>query len=213
MNTTTGNTPPDLRGLLPVASFTAIYILASVAFAFWLGNLEFLYYIVIMLLLVYAVYCVHRAVGLNQAVIWALSLWGFAHMAGGLVVLPEGWPIDSGSRVLYSLWLIPERLKYDQLVHAYGFGVATWVCWQGIGAAIRNRGGTASASGGILVLSAIAGMGLGALNELVEFIATLLIPETNVGGYLNTGWDLVANFVGSTTAAVTIYWHARRSGG
>ena len=211
MSTPAEDTTAELRGLLPVAAFTAIYIVASIALALWLGNLEFLYYIVVMLLLVFVVYSVHRAVGLTNAVIWALSLWGFAHMAGGLVPLPESWPIDSGSRVLYSLWLIPERLKYDQVVHAYGFGVATWVCWQGISAAIQNRGGQASASAGLMVLAATAGMGLGALNELVEFAATLLIPETNVGGYLNTGWDLVANFVGAVSAAVIIYWRAPRS--
>ena len=58
--------------------------------------------------------------------------------------------------------------------------------------------------------AASAGMGLGALNELVEFIATLLIPETNVGGYLNTGWDLVANFVGATLAAIIIFVRGTR---
>jgi hypothetical protein len=58
-----------------------------------------------------------------------------------------------------------------------------------------------------MILSATAGMGLGALNELVEFAATLLIPETNVGGYMNTGWDLVANLVGAMIAATLIWAH------
>jgi hypothetical protein len=40
-------------------------------------------------------------------------------------------------------------------------------------------------------------VGLGALNELIEFTAALIMAQTNVGGYLNTGWDLVANFVGA----------------
>lgn len=199
----------DLRTLWPVIAFTSAYMVAAIALAFSLGNLEFLYYIVVMLVLVYVVWSVHKSVVLTNAVIWALSIWGFAHMAGGLVVVPESWPIDSGSRVLYSLWLIPDRLKYDQVVHAYGFGVATWVCWQGISAAIRGRGGQARPSPGLMVLSASAGMGLGALNELVEFVATLLIPQTNVGGYLNTGWDLVANFVGASAAALIIYFHGR----
>jgi hypothetical protein len=200
----------DLKPLLPVMAFTAAYMLAAIATALLLGNLEFIYYIVVMLVLVYVVWSVHRAVHLSSAVIWALSLWGLAHMAGGLLPLPESWPIDDGSRVLYSLWLIPGYLKYDQVVHAYGFGVATWVCWQGISGAIRNRGGQVRPTAGLMVLSATAGMGLGALNELIEFIATLLIPETNVGGYLNTGWDLVANFVGATSAAVIIYLRARK---
>ena len=61
-------------------------------------------------------------------------------MAGGLVVVPESWPVMGTNRVLYSLWLVPDRLKYDHVVHAYGFGVTTWVYWQGL----RCRlGGTA----------------------------------------------------------------------
>jgi len=48
------------------------------------------------------------------------------------------------------------------------------------------------------------------LNEVIEFAATLLVPETNVGGYLNTGWDLVANLFGATVA-VTAIWISDRS--
>jgi hypothetical protein len=47
-------------------------------------------------------------------------------------------------------------------------------------------------------------MGFGAANEVVEFLATLALPETNVGGYENTGWDLVANVVGCVIAALLI---------
>lgn len=140
---------------------------------------------------------------LTPAALWALSLWGLLHMAGGLVPVPASWPIDGDIRVLYSLWLIPDRLKYDQIVHAYGFGVATWVCWQGMRAAIERRGGEAAPTFGLMVLAAAAGMGLGAMNELIEFAATMLVPETNVGGYVNTGFDLLSNFVG-TVAAVTL---------
>jgi hypothetical protein len=112
--------------------------------------------------------------------------------------------------VLYSWWLIPERLKYDNVIHAYGFGVTTWVCWQGLRAAIARRGGNATPTFGLLVLAATAGLGFGALNEVVEFAATLLVPETNVGGYVNTGWDMVSNLVGATTAAAAI-WMAERA--
>ena len=41
-------------------------------------------------------------------------------------------------------------------------------------------------------------------------MATLLIPETNVGGYRNTGWDLVSNLIGATTAATWIWVSERR---
>jgi hypothetical protein len=198
-----------IRQLLPVIAFTSVYMVLAIATALLLGNLEFLYYIVVMLALVYVVWTVHRSVQLSHGAIWGLSLWGLAHMAGGLLPLPAAWPTDAGSRVLYSLWLIPGYLKYDQLVHACGFGIATWVCWQGISGAIRKRGGNVRPTAGLMILAATAGMGLGALNELIEFIATLLIPETNVGGYLNTGWDLFANFVGAVGAATVICFRER----
>ena len=50
---------------------------------------------------------------------------GFCHMAGGLVPVPAHWPYNPPNAVLYSLWLISDLLKYDQIVHAYGFGVTT----------------------------------------------------------------------------------------
>ena len=52
------------------------------------------------------------------------------------------------------------------------------------------------------------------LNEMIEFIATLTIPETNVGGYNNTGWDLVFNLIGCALAAIIIrQGHTRESQG
>ncbi len=45
-------------------------------------------------------------------------------------------------------------------------------------------------------------MGLGVLNELIEFSAVLVFPDTNVGGYFNTALDLVFNTLGALAAAV-----------
>lgn len=201
---------PASHGLWGVGLFTFAYLIAALPLALLRGNVEFLMYIAVMLVIIGLVLWLHLRVTLSSGVLWCLSLWGLAHMAGGLLVVPAGWPVEAGSRVLYSLWLLPDRLKYDQVVHAYGFGVATWASWQGLRAAIRHRGGEASPTLGLMVLSATAGMGLGSVNELVEFAATLLIPETNVGGYINTGWDLAANCFGATVAVSAIWMHGRR---
>ena len=37
---------------------------------------------------------------------------------------------------------------------------------------------------------------------LFRSVATLLVPETNVGGYVNTSWDLVSNLIGAIAAAI-----------
>lgn len=46
------------------------------------------------------------------------------------------------------------------------------------------------------------------MNEVVEFAATRLM-DTNVGGYVNTGWDLVSNMIGATAVAVAIRFRPR----
>jgi uncharacterized membrane protein len=196
------------KGLVP---FTAAYLLAAVAGSLAAGNKEFVFYIVVMLVLIGAIGLVHRRVGLSAGLLWALTLWGLLHMAGGLVPVPSHWPYNPPNAVLYSLWLVPDLLKYDQLVHAYGFAVTTWLCWQALSAGVRDPdGGPLRPRAGVLTLCAAGGMGFGAFNEVIEFIATLTMPNTNVGGYLNTGWDLVANLIGSVAAALLIRW---RNGG
>ena len=39
------------------------------------------------------------------------------------MTVPSSWPVGGDSRVLYNLWLVPGVLKFDQIVHAYGFGL------------------------------------------------------------------------------------------
>ncbi len=197
--------PSTKPNLLPLAFFTGAYMLAAIGASIAAGNKEFVFYIVVMVVLIAAVMFVHRRMSLTSAQLWALSVWGLLHMAGGLVPVPESWPVNGPIRVLYSLWLIPDLLKYDQIVHAYGFGVTTWLCWHAIHTCLREKDGSApQPTFGLLTLAAAGGLGFGALNEIVEFIATLTIPETNVGGYMNTGWDLVANLVGCCISAVVI---------
>jgi len=122
------STTPEFPRAL--ALFTLFYLVAAAVFAWLNGNGEFIVYICIMLVMIAAIVVAHRRSDLSAALLWALSVWGLLHMAGGLVPLPESWPYDGPNAVLYSLWLIPERLKYDQVVHAYGFGITTWLCWQ-----------------------------------------------------------------------------------
>lgn len=203
--------PKTTDGLLPVGLFTGAYLLAATVGALVTGNGEFVFYIVVMLVLMTAVFLVHRRVGFSGGVLWGLSLWGLLHMAGGLVPVPASWPIQGDIRVLYSWWIIPERLKYDQVVHAYGFATTTFVCWQGLRAILRGftKSESIAPSAGMVTLCAAASLGFGALNEVVEFAATLIVPSTNVGGYVNTGWDLVANSVGAVAAALFLWFRGR----
>jgi len=213
--------PPGERllspGVLAAGTLTAAYVLVAAVGAVGTGNTEFIFYLAVMVILIGGVLAVHARVRLSTTLLWALAIWGGLHMAGGLVPVPEGWPIHGEVRVLYSWWIIPAAggggwLKFDHVVHAYGFATATWLCWEGMRGAVA--GGSAAPlrpTFGVCVLLFAAGCGLGATNEIVEFAATR-IAETNVGGYENTGWDLVSNAVGAGVAAAVIRLRARRAG-
>jgi hypothetical protein len=197
------------RAEIGVLAFNILYLMIALAASFQLQNREFLFYFVVMCVLLVSVTALHLHMRFPGAALWGLSLWSLAHMAGGLMSVPDSWPINGDTHVLYNLWLIPQRLKYDQLVHAYGFGLVTWICWLGLQKAFAGRGVPVQPTFGLLTLCVAGGMGFGAANEVVEFIATLTLPSTNVGGYENTGWDLVSNLVGCVLAAVVVYVRER----
>lgn len=186
---------------LAVLAFTALYVVAASVASVQRSNHEFVMYIGVMVVLGAAAWALHRRVRLHPLSLWGLSLWGLAHMLGGL------WRVSESTGVLYNLRFWEDGLKYDQAVHAYGFALSTWLCWQALRPALATPGPTF----GLSVLCALGGMGLGAVNEIVEFIAVLTIPDTNVGGYVNTGWDLVSNAAGASLAAAAI-WLLGRGG-
>ena len=178
-----------------VGVFTLAYVLAFAAWFLSIGNFEFIVYIATMVGLIALVALSLRKAEYPAPMLWALSVWGLLHMAGG------GVPV-AGS-VLYNLHLVPlvetEQyfiLKYDQVVHAYGFGVTAWLLHHLLTRHFPDTRGTATA----LVFPALGAMGLGAVNEIIEFSAVLLVPDTNVGGYYNTALDLCFNALGAVVA-------------
>ena len=125
---------------MPILGFNLAYLLAAIAGSIASGNSEFILYIVIMLVLGSVVWFADRCVVFSPLVLWGLSVWGLVHMACGLIAVPDSWPINGEHRVLYSLWLIPELLKYDHVVHTFGFGVTTLACWEGLCAILKSGG-------------------------------------------------------------------------
>jgi hypothetical protein len=185
-----------------VVSFTLLYLLIASLFSWRLQNWEFVFYVFVVLIIGLLVMNINKKIHFSTGILWCLSAWGLMHMLGGLISIPEAWPHNGEHAVLYSLWLIPDLFKYDQLVHGYGFGVGTWACWQALAPIVAGKKENITE----IVLAVLAANGLGAANEIIEFFATLVIPSTNVGGYINTGWDLVFNLLGSLVAAAIIWF-------
>lgn len=170
--------------------------LLSAALAVWsvlAGNYEFLIYAAVAAVLIGLIHLGDRRFGFTSAVLWGVNLWLVLHILGGLLPVGDG--------VLYSLVLVDlvgepySILKYDQLVHAYCYFIVALLLWRVMSGAAAGAGFGLRAA-----LTVLAAGGVGGLNEVVEFFATVVVPETNVGGYENTAIDLVANFVGAGLA-------------
>ena len=128
-----------------------------------------------------------------------LAVQATANLAGGLV--------HRGSGVLYNAAIGPYSrtlhthvLQYDHPVHAFGCFVAAMTLWE----LLTPPGERRSRDNGLVLLCALGGLGIGAINETLEFMATLAHHGAGVGGYDNTGWDLVSNVVGVAFAARVI---------
>jgi hypothetical protein len=188
-----------------VLVFTTIYVAGFGVYFVAIGNDEFLWYVATLVFFVALIAVTLKASQFPSGILWALTLWGLAHMAGG------GLPV--GNSVLYAYRVLPiagddgelTLLKFDQIVHFYGFAVTTFVLWH----LLRRHFPTLAGTKTLYIYPALGSMGLGALNEIIEFVAVISFPETGVGGYYNTALDLVFNGLGAAVAAVLIYLRDR----
>lgn len=119
----------------------------------------------------------------------ALAVLSLGHLAGGLVTV--------GDDVLYNAHPHLHLFQYDHIFHASASGFAAMVLWRFLSTQTDSRAGAA----GVSILGSI---GVGATNELIEFLVTLAHRGEHVGGYRNTGWDLLANTVGAVVATAAI---------
>ena len=162
-------------------------------------NYEFMIYIAVIIFFLMVILFSNKKVNYPVGLLWGLTAWSYLHMAGGSLY----W---HGTK-FYELMLWPivgepyNIFRYDQFVHMVGFWVATLLAYHLLTPFVKE-GVEKKISFAIVVV--MAGLGFGALNEIVEFAATVIVPETGVGGYVNTALDLVFDFVGAIGAMVYI---------
>ncbi len=105
--------------------------------------------------------------------LWGFNLWMVMLLAGGLATV--------GGVSLYVLVLLPivgepyYILKYDQLVHVYCYVVIAIVVYEVLAQLLTKSSVLTAAS-----LTVLMAMGIGALNEMVEFIAVVAVGSTGV---------------------------------
>jgi uncharacterized membrane protein YjdF len=163
------------------------------------GDWEFFGYVLFLIFLLVVLLATIHKTHFPTWLLAMLSVWAAVHMAGGLVTI--------GDNVLYWLQLVhiwgegdSYVLRFDQIVHFYGFFVTTFVAYWILLPQLKPG----FRLGAIAFVAMLASMGFGAINEILEFIAVIFVPDNGVGGYYNTAIDIVANGLGALTAAIII---------
>ena len=188
--------------------FNLAYILGFTIYYVSIQNYEFLIYIGVLVAVALLVLLTLKKTKLDYLALWGLSIWGLLHMMGG------GVRINGESLYRLRIVEILDRggdffiLKMDQVIHFYGFLVAAIVVFQLLAPhfKVNERGRLA------MFLAFIGSMGLGALNEVVEFIAFISLSKTGVGDLYNTGLDLIFNMFGAFIGSIIAFsWYKAKS--
>lgn len=139
----------------------------------------------------------------------ALAVDALAHLSGGLIRVGDGVLYNAGLGER-SARLGTHLVQGDHVVHSYGSAVAALAIWFLV---LVPMTAPPRPAGPLALLAGLGSMGIGALNELIEFVVTLLNENSHVGGYTNTGWDLVANLLGAVVGGAIVWRLERRAAG
>ena len=172
-----------------LALFFFGYYVFLIAYGAAVRSTQTSFYAVFVIAAASVVAALYTRCRLSTPVLWGLALWGFGHMLGGIV--------EVGGRAIYHHSLGWGELRFDKVVHFFGFGFATLAAYE----LLRGRVAPQARATSLAIAAWFIGLGVGAVNETIEFLITLLPRESNVGGFSNTGWDLVANALGAAVAA------------
>jgi putative membrane protein len=161
-------------------------------------NYEFLAYAGTIAVVTALLFGTLRWTRFSTGIIIGVTIWGLMHMLGGSIMTADGvlyaWrilPIFDGGGEFYIL-------KFDQVVHAFLYGVVGLMFFHLLREVVQIRTHTVL----IAAIAIFAAAGLSIINEIIEFLAAVNIPETGVGGYENTVLDMIFNLGGATIAVV-----------
>lgn len=179
--------------------FNLIYLILFGIHFFKRGNFEFIWYIFIMLILIGVFSFLHKKYNFTKLTLIGLSIWGFAHMLGGSTIFGEP---RIYARVLVDIFTTGDTtiFRYDQLLHFYFYVVITNVVYQ----ISQNYFKPNSKWYFLSTMIVLTSMGIGAFNEIIEFLPVLFLSETGVGGYYNIAWDIVFNTLGAIVGIIYI---------
>lgn len=175
--------------VLIVLFFTWIFIVNRDA--------EFIFYVGVIIIVSTIIIVTNKRLKYPTFLLWALILWGLLHMAGGTFFING---IHLYDYILIRLSATLPILRYDQLVHLIGFGASTLLMHHLLKPALQHPVTTPVRHAIVIVM---AGLGVGALNEIIEFIVTIFVAQP-IGGFQNSMLDLIFDLIGAVLALFII---------
>ena len=165
------------------------------------SNYEFIIYIATIFVLLIILYNLFKKIKLSVLLLLAITSWVILHLLSGTLQIGDG--------VLYEYKLIEifDRggeffiLKMDQLLHFYVYFVIVFIMYTILVKTMDYKQNKYL----IAILAFLSAIGIGVINELVEFSAVVLLNDTGVGGYYNTLLDLVFNSIGALVAVIIAF--------
>jgi len=180
-----------------ILSFTLVYIFIFAVLTILQKNYEFIIYLIGMAILIPIIWKIHLKFNFSIGVLAGLSILGFVHMLGGLVII-------DGVR-LYGSYLIEDILRIDKVVHTFGILIATLGIYTVLEKYLKVEKKFV-----LYLFTILMSVGIGALWEIFEFIPVMTLPSTGVGRYFNTMGDLIADTLGAVLAVNYINFKNRR---
>jgi uncharacterized membrane protein YjdF len=197
------------RNAFGVLVFSVFYLVLGGVYFLQDLNFEFVIYVGVIVAAFTLLFGTLHVTKLPTYLLWLISFWGLLHILGGSVYTPDG--------VLFAYRIYPFLdlggdfyvLKYDQVVHAYLYGVMSLVFLHLLRRTLLTRGPLWI----VLLVAVMASMGVSALNEIMEFLIAVTLERNGVGGYENAMLDLIANFTGALVAPlILLAAQGRRAG-
>ncbi len=163
-------------------------------------NYEFLFYGTILIGFWAIILGTEKKMDYPISTLSMLVLWLAFHLFGGTVMI--------GDTRLYDYILLPiigepyNILKFDQMIHVLCYITMTRLIFVPISKVLRDDAPLFFVG----LVTILAGSGIGAMNEIVEFAAVVFLDAADaVGGYTNTAIDIVCNTIGASIGWISIY--------
>lgn len=168
-----------------------LLIAAMMILSIILRNYEFVIYAGVLLPFVGLIHATDKRFNYNNLALWGFALWALLHMLGGLLVLKGVRLYDWMPYVIvgepYNI------LKYDQILHVYFYIIAAILLGSVVSDVVRKNANRWTIS----IIIVLAACGIGAINEILEFLPVVFFNSPGPGGYINTSIDIITNLIGS----------------